>query len=179
MRRLVLATALLACACGGGGAAQPASGPRVTLKLDAPGDAKTLRADRVQVQGTVSPPGARVEIDGVQAPVNGGTFLAEVTLQPGGNVIDVTATSPGRRPDADAVRVTRDIRVEIPKLAGTDHDVAVGRLRELGLDPREERGGNFLDRFIPGALQVCELHPQAGALVDPHSTVTVVVARNC
>jgi hypothetical protein len=178
MRRLVLVFALLACACGGG-AAQPASGPRVTLKLDAPGDAKTLRAASVQVQGTVSPAGAHVEVNGVQAQVNGGTFVAEVALRPGGNVIDVTATSPGRRADADAVRVTRDIRVEIPQLVGTDHEDAVARLRDLGLDPREERGGNFLDRFIPGTLQVCELRPRAGALVDPHSAVTVVVARSC
>jgi hypothetical protein len=177
MRRLVLATALLACACGGG--AQPAAGPRVTLKLQAPDDAKTLRADRVQVQGTVSPAGARVEVDGHEAPVNGGTFVADVPLQPGGNVIDVTATAPGRRPDADAVRVTRDIRVEIPQLVGAEHEAAAGKLRDLGLDPQEERGGNFLDRFIPGRLTVCETRPEPGALVDPHSTVTVVVARSC
>jgi Glucodextranase, domain B len=178
MRRLVLVTALLACACGGGGA-QPAAGPRVTLKLEAPNDPKTLRADRVQVRGTVSPEGARVEVNGEEAQVNGGTFVADVALQPGGNVIDVTATAPGRRPDADAVRVTRDIRVEIPQLVGTEHEAAVGKLRDLELDPREERGGNFLDRFIPGELTVCETQPEAGALVDPHSAVTVVVARSC
>jgi hypothetical protein len=178
MRRLVPAIALLACACGSAGA-RPGPDPRVTLKLSAPNDAKTLRADRVRVQGTVSPAGARVEVDGEQAAVNGGTFVADVALQPGGNVIDVTATAPGLRADADAVRVTRDIRVEVPRLVGADHQDAAGRLRALGLDPHEQRGGNFLDRFIPGALTVCETRPAAGALVDPHSAVTVVVARSC
>jgi hypothetical protein len=151
----------------------------VTLKLSAPNDAKTLRADRVKVQGTVTPSTASVQVNGEEASVDGGAFVADVALAPGGNVIDVTATAPGRRPDADAVRVTRDIRVEVPSLVGVEQEAAAGRLRTLGLDPQEERGGNFLDRFIPGVLRVCETRPTAGALVNPHSAVTVVVARSC
>jgi hypothetical protein len=179
VRRAVLVLIPLAVAACGGSSARPAAGPRVTLKLSAPGDAKLLRAASVQVQGTVSPDSAQVDVNGEQANVNGGTFVAEVALRPGANVIDVTASAAGRRPDADAVRVTRDMRVEVPKLVGADEKDATGKLRGLGLVSREERGGSFLDRLFGGALTVCETRPAAGALVNPHSAVTVVVARSC
>ncbi len=178
MHRLVLlAIPLAVVACGG--TPRPASGPRVTLKLSAPGDAKSIRAESVRVQGTVTPGDASVEINGKAASVTGGTFTGEVQLDPGANVIDVAASAPGRRPDADAVRVTRDIRVEIPDVMGQASDDALKQLKGLGLDAQEQRSGNFLDRFFGGGDQVCELHPRAGELVDPGSTVTVVVAPDC
>jgi hypothetical protein len=178
VRRLVLlAIPLAVVACGSN--ARPSSGPRVTLSLSAPGDTKSVRAETVRVQGKVSPTGASVEINGKAASVSGGTFNADVSLNPGENVIDVTASAPGRRPDADAVRVTRDMRIEIPELVGQPRDDAESRLKDLGLDVQEERTGNFLDRFFGGDEQVCELHPGGGKLVDPGSTVTVVVAPNC
>jgi hypothetical protein len=173
---LLIALAVAAC---GGSSARPAAGPRVALVLSAPADAKAVRAETVRVQGTVSPNGATVRVDGEEAQVNGGTFVAEVRLRAGANVIDVTASAPGRRPDADAVRVTRDIRVEVPRLVGAAAKDATGRLRALGLVPREERAGGFLDRFIPAELTVCEMRPAAGELVDPRTAVTIVVARSC
>ena len=178
VRRLVLFAIPLAVA-GCGGTPRPASGPRVTLQLSAPGDAKPVREASVKVRGTVSPGDASVQVNGQDAQVSGGAFAADVALAPGANVIDVTASAPGRRPDADAVRVTRDMRVEVPRLLGAARTDAVHRLEALGLQPREERSGGFLDRFIPGELQVCLTDPPAGALLDPGTTVTVVVARNC
>ena len=77
------------------------------------------------------------------------------------------------------MRVTRDMRIEIPELVGQPSDDALARLKDLGLDAQAEHSGNFLDRFFGGGEQVCELHPGAGELVDPGSTVTVVVAPNC
>ena len=178
MRSLVLlAIPFAVAACGN--TARPASGPRVTVSLTAPGDAKSVRAETVRVQGTVSPSGADVQVNGAAASVSGGTFTAQVSLNPGENVIDVTASAPGRRPDADAVRVTRDMRVEIPELVGQPREDAESRLKDLGLDVQEERSGNFLDRFFGGDEQVCELHPGGGELVDPGTTVTVTVAPNC
>jgi glucodextranase-like protein/PASTA domain-containing protein len=174
---VLLAIPFAVAACGG--TARPASGPRVTVSLSAPGDAKSVRAESVRVQGKVSPSEASVEVNGESASVSGGTFTAEVSLNPGANVIDVTASAPGRRPDADAVRVTRDIRVEIPELVGQPSDDAVSRLKDLGLDPQEEHSGNFLDRFFGGDEQVCELDPGAGELVDPGTTVTLTLAPNC
>jgi hypothetical protein len=174
---VLLAIPLAVAACGS--TARPSSGPRVTLSLSAPGDAKSVRAESVRVQGTVSPSGASVEVNGESASVSGGTFTAEVSLNPGQNVIDVTASAPGRRPDADALRVTRDIRVEIPDLVGQSREDGLQRLKDLGLEPDEQRSGNFLDRFFGGEEQVCELDPRAGELVDPGSTVTITVAPNC
>jgi uncharacterized cupredoxin-like copper-binding protein len=174
---LLLAIPLALAACGG--SARPSSGPRVTLSVSAPGDAKSVRAERVHVQGKVSPAGASVEVNGEAASVSGGSFTAEVSLNPGENVIDVTASAPGRRPDADAVRVTRDIRVEVPDLVGQPREDAISRLKGLGLEVDEQRSGNFLDRFFGGDEQVCEVDPGGGELVDPGSTVTVTVAPNC
>ena len=62
----------------------------------------------------MTPGDAAVRVAGAEAEVDGGQFFAEVKLQPGGNVIDVTATAPGRRAATDAVRVLRDMRVEVP-----------------------------------------------------------------
>jgi glucodextranase-like protein/PASTA domain-containing protein len=174
---VLLAIPLAVAACGS--TARPSSGPRVTVSLTAPGDAKSVRAESVRVQGTVTPTGASVEVNGEAASVSGGTFTAEVSLDPGQNVIDVTASAPGRRPDADAVRVTRDIRVEIPDLVGQSSDDAKSRLSGLGLDVKEEHAGNFLDRFFGDPEQVCELRPGAGELVDPGATVTLTLAPNC
>jgi hypothetical protein len=178
MRRLALLAlpfALAAC----GGTARPASWPRVTLKLSAPADTRSVRAASVQVQGTVSPGDASVQVNGEAAQVNGGSFAAEVALSPGANVIDVTASAPGRRPEADAVRVIRDMRVQLPELVGTAEPDATATLRDLGMRPRSEDARNFLDRIIPGELQVCDMRPGARALVQKGATVTIVVARSC
>jgi uncharacterized Zn-binding protein involved in type VI secretion len=175
---LSLLASLALAACGGSG--RPASGPRVTLKLSSPGDAgQPVRAERVQVRGTVTPGDASVQVNGQAAQVHGGAFSAEVALAPGANVIDVTASAPGHRAEADAVRVTRDMRVELPDLAGASEDDATAKLSHLGMRPRAQDGRSFLDRIIPGPLQVCEMKPDAGSLVDKGTTVTIVVAREC
>lgn len=178
MRRTALVLIPLAlAACGS--SARPAAGPKVTLKLTAPEDAKPIRAESIRIEGTVSPAGASVDVNGEAAEVDGSDFVAEVQLEPGPNLIDVTASAPGRRPDADAVRVMRDMRVEVPQLVGETADDATGALKDLGLEPSEERTGGFLDRLIPGDLLVCDTEPASGELVDPGTTVTVFVARSC
>lgn len=174
---LLLATGVLVCACGE--APKPAANARVTLKLDLPDDGGSTRDERVLVRGTVSPADSAVKVAGEDADVDGGEFTAEVELNPGGNVIDVTATSPGRRPATDAVRVTRDIRVEVPKLVGQEVDQAKDALGKAGLQVQEEEGGGWLDRVIPGATHVCEMRPAGGSLVQPRSTITLVTAREC
>jgi Glucodextranase, domain B/PASTA domain len=178
VRRSVPLLAALALA-GCGADARPGTSPRVKLDLAAPADGGMLRAESVEVRGTVEPSGAAVVVAGQPAKVDGGTFTATVALQPGGNVIDVTASSPGHRPASDALRVVRDMRVELPKLAGYDEADAFSRLKELGLRPVEERTDNWLQRLIPGDVNVCATAPRDGTLVQPHSRVTVLVSRNC
>ena len=173
MRRLIclLAAGLVLAACGE--TERPATEPRVSLKLDVPSDGGSVRAETVVVRGTVTPADAAVRVAGKDTEVQGGEFSAEVRLVPGGNVIDVSASAPGRRPATDAVRVERDIRVKVPALVGTESDAAVAALRKRDLKAREVAGGSWLDRVLGGAMQVCATSPPAGTLVDPESTVTL------
>jgi hypothetical protein len=173
VRRLIclLAAGLVLAACGE--TERPATEPRVSLKLDVPSDGGAVRAETVAVRGTVTPADAAVRVGGHDAEVNGGEFSAEVALIPGGNVIDVTATAPGRRPATDAVRVLRDVRVKLPPLVGSESDAAIAALRKLDLKARELEGGSWLDRVLGGTMVVCSTSPPAGTLVDPETTVTL------
>jgi hypothetical protein len=179
VRRLVplLAAGLVLAACGE--EPRPASEPRVRLKLDVPSDGRSVRADHVAVSGTVTPGDAAVRIAGADAEVDGGQFTAEVALEPGGNVIDITATAPGRRAATDAVRVMRDMRVEVPQLVGDEVEAALAALGDRDLRAVEERGGSWLDRLIPGPVTVCAMRPRAGTLVEPRSQVVLETGRDC
>jgi hypothetical protein len=172
---LVAGLALAAC----GEAPKNGPEPRVRLKLELPDDGGSVRAEKVEVRGTVVPADSAVQVAGEDADVDGGQFVAQVTLRPGGNVIDVAATSPGRRPATDAVRVLRDMRVELPRLVGQDLDAAADALGALRLELDEQRDESWLDRLIPGPTVVCEMDPPAGTLVDPRSRVTLRTAREC
>jgi len=178
---LILAAGLLVAGCGGDGnaKAKATATPKVTIKLTAPDDAGLLRAESVEVRGSVSPADATVRVAGEEADVAGGEFRAEVPLHPGNNVIDISASSPGRRPATDAVRVTRDMRVPVPELVGLEVDEARDKLGELGLVPEEQQGGGWLDRVIPGPDHVCAVEPGAGTLVQPRATVTLLTKRDC
>ncbi len=149
------------------------------LKLELPDDGAMVRADIVEVRGTVTPADAAVQVAGKNAQVDGGEFVARVTLAPDGNVIDITATSPGRRPATDAVRIRRDTRVQVPSLAGQDYDTAAAALTKLGLQAVEQRGGSWLDRVLGSQFAVCESSPVAGSLVQPNTTVTLATGPDC
>ena len=179
MRRLVilLAAGCVLTACGE--APTPATEPRVRLKLAVPDDGGEVRDDHVSIRGTVTPGDAAVRVAGEAADVDGGEFTAEVALVPGGNVIDITATAPGRRPATDAVRVMRDIRVEVPSLVGVEFEDASARLDDLGLEATEERGGSWIDSLLGGPVKVCATRPAAESLVQPRSRVTLETARDC
>jgi hypothetical protein len=178
VRRLVvlLVAGLTLTACGE--TPRPATEPRVKLKLDAPDDGGMIRADRVAVTGSVTPADAAVRVAGHDAPVTAGSFTAEVELRPGGNVIDVTATASGRRPATDAVRVVRDMRVEVPDVVGQTPEDALAALKATGLAAVEERGGSWIDRLL-GGIEVCATRPRSGTLVDKGSRVTLETARDC
>lgn len=177
---LVLATGVLVAGCGGA-SAQTSTGPtpRVTLKLTAPDDRRLDRAERVEVRGTVSPADSTVLVAGEDADVQGGEFSAEVPLEPGQNIIDISASSPGRRPATDAVRLTRDMRVPVPQLVGLEVEQATEKLGQSNLKAVEEQGGSWLDRVIPGTDHVCSIEPGEGTLVDRETTVTLLTRRDC
>src|SRR5215213_89375 len=181
MRQPVLAAAAalaaLAPGCGGGDAQPPRTEPRVRLVLDAPADAEVVRAETVQVSGTVRPAAARVQVLGREVAVDGGRFEADVPLEPGANLIDVAASARGRRPDFVATRILREVRIAVPDLVGRDADAAQERLAGLGLEAGVKNGGGFLDPILPGDPKVCSSDPAAGAQVLPGTKVELTVAR--
>jgi len=174
---LILAAGFVLSACGE--APRPTAEPRVKLELALPDDGGTVREDRIEVRGTVTPGDAAVQVAGSEAKVDAGEFHAEVRLEVGGNVIDVTASAPGRRPATDAVRVERDDRVQIPILVGQEVGEATALLARSGLEAQEERGGSWIDRVLGGPAAVCTTEPPEGTLVQPRSTVTLLTGRDC
>jgi hypothetical protein len=182
-RLLALVALLLPCALAsagcGGGAAPAAPAKAVRLELTAPADGAVVDSGKVTVKGRVSPAAASVQVLGEDADAGGGTFSAQIDLEPGANLIDVAATAPGRRPALTAVRVVRRMPVEIPDLDGEAVDAATERLEALALRVETKERGGLLDRLLPGELGVCGSDPAAGDRVRPGSTVTLEVAKGC
>ena len=177
-RSLVLAVALAVAGCGGDDT--PSAPPRpVELVVVAPADGGTVDAERVEIRGRVTPAASDVQVLGRRIDVSGGTFVTEVPLEEGANLVDVAASAAGRRPASTAIRVLRVTPVEIPELEGESAEEAIRALEDLRLEVEIRRGGGLLDDLLPGGLDVCRLDPAAGTEVRPGSTVTVEVARSC
>ena len=105
-----LIVAALAIALSGCGKDRTAEKPKppVKLRVSSPSDTALVLDSTVQVSGTVSPSTAQVQVQGRRAPVSGGRFRSEVSLEPGPNVIDVAATASNRSAALTAFRVTRE-----------------------------------------------------------------------
>jgi hypothetical protein len=174
----VAALAALAAACGDE-PQPPRPAPEVRLELGSPADGTVVRSETVEIRGTVVPRGARVLVRGREVAVDAGSFRAAVPLEPGANLIDVSADARGRRPDFAVARIVREVRLPVPDLVGRDADTAQDQLEGLGLSFKVEDAGGFFDPILPGDPKVCELSPRAGAQVLPGSTVTLRVARDC
>jgi Glucodextranase, domain B/PASTA domain len=174
---LIVASVLVA----GCGADTPPPKPQkpVRLRVSSPSDTAIVQGDTTQVSGTVSPPGARVKVQGHLARVSGGTFTSTVKLDQGANVIDVAATARGRATALTAFRVTREERVAVPQLVALSLDDARRQADQRDLELTTERGGGFLDPLVPRGLHVCEQSPGAGKQVRRGSTVKLLVARSC
>jgi PASTA domain-containing protein/glucodextranase-like protein len=175
--RAALLLGLVALAgCGGS-----SSAGRDTVRLDvaSPADEATVRADAVEVRGSVRPATATVLVAGRRAAIAAGTFSAKIALDPGVNVIDVLASAGDARPALSAVRVRRLVVVRIPDVAGLSPDDATSRLTDLGLEVERHDAGGLLDEIFGGKPAVCRTDPDAGTEVDPGSTVRIDVARRC
>lgn len=166
--------------CGGddGERAQRTPVP-VELDVSTPADDSLVRDETVEVRGTVEPAGAAVRVMGRAAEVTAGAWSAEVALEPGPNVIDVMATARGRGPALTAVRVTRELNVEVPDLDGLEVPEAQERVADVGLELDVEAGGGLLDDLLPGEPAVCRQDPEPGAQVRRGTTVHVETARSC
>jgi hypothetical protein len=120
-----------------------------------------------------------VHVLGRRVDVTGGTFATEVDLDEGANLIDVAASAAGRRATSTAVRVVREVPVEIPDLEGEDARSAIEELRALRLVVQTRDGGGLLDDLLGGDEAVCSISPEPGTEVRPGATVTVETARSC
>jgi Glucodextranase, domain B/PASTA domain len=188
MRHARVATPLLAAclagslvSCGGsdGSSRGTKALPQVHVRITSPSDTVTTRAATVTVRGSVDPPGAAVSVLGHRAEVVGGAFTAQVDLQPGANVIDLQATAARRDPAMTAIRVTREMLIDVPDLGGLSPDDARNQVQEAGLRYDEHNGDGFLDGLLPGSPGVCEQDPAPGKQVTRGSTVKVLVAKRC
>jgi len=173
-----VALAALPAACGNDDE-PPRREPVVKLQIGSPPDGDVVRSETVEIHGTVQPRGARIRVVGREIPVDGGSFHTEVPLEPGANLIDVSADARGRRPDFAVARIVYEQRLPVPELVGSDADTAQEQLEGLGLTVETEDAGGFFDSLLPGDPKVCELDPRAGTQVLPGSEVRMLVARDC
>jgi Glucodextranase, domain B/PASTA domain len=181
VRTLVILACLAAVSGCGGDDNERAQRPPVPVELDvtAPADLAVVQSDTVEVQGTVEPAGAAVRVMGERANVSGGTFRAQVALEPGANVIDVIATARGRGAAMTAFRVTRELPVKVPDLDGLEVAEVQDRLSEAGLRPDITERSNLIEELLPGEPAVCEQDPEPGTEVRRGTTVRVEVAKSC
>ncbi len=176
----VACTAAFVYGCGGGDEPEAARAMKpVVLAVSGPGDLAVVQEDSVEVRGSVEPEGATVRVLGERADVSGGAYTASVSLEPGVNVIDVMATARGRDPAMSAFRVTREMPVEVPDLAGLEVGEAQEEVAAAGLELEVEEGGGLLDELLSGEPVVCEQRPEEGEDVRRGTTVQVLVARSC
>jgi hypothetical protein len=178
---LLLVGALVLASCGGSDAGSRAARalPQVHMRVTSPSDSLTTRGTSVTVRGSVEPAGATVRVLGQPAEVVGDAFTAQVELQPGTNVIDVAATAARRGPALTAIRVTREMPVSVPDLAGLSSDDARGKVEGLGLEYDETKDGGLFEGILPGSPAVCEQDPSPGADAMRGTTVKVIVSKSC
>src|SRR4051794_26407921 len=168
--------ALIAVACGEQ-RARPL--PAVHVAVTDPADLTTVPGEAVELRGSVRPAGATVSVAGEDADVHGRVWRAEVTLEPGANLVDVTAVADGHAPAVTVVRVTREVPVTVPDVTHLTPDEARTVLEAKSLHVTVEDRGGLLDSIIPGTIGVCDSDPAPGEDVRPGTTVVLRVARAC
>jgi hypothetical protein len=173
---LCLLAPLAIVGCGGGSAHKQAP---VRLTLAAPTDGARLLQDTVHVSGTVSPTAATVTVAGKHVPVSSGSFDTEVQLEPGQNVVDVLAGAKDSAAVMTAVRVYREVMLEVPDLVGQKPSDASDALIAKGLKAKEENSDSGFDFILPGSRKVCATDPDAGTKVPSGTTVALITGKFC
>jgi PASTA domain/Glucodextranase, domain B len=151
----------------------------VRLEITAPTDAAVVHDGSVEVRGIVRPRGARVLVLGRRARVVRGEFRAVVPLRAGSNLIDIGATARGASPAWDALRVTREVLVELPDLIGATRDDAIDRLDALGLRAEVDEAGGLLDELLGGDWIVCASDPPPRSEVPRGASIHLTVSKGC
>lgn len=177
---LLAAIALSGMATGCGERAIRPALPAVKLTIDRPFDAQTIDAETVEVSGRVQPGDARVLVDGESVSLQNGAFTKIVALDDGVNVIDIQAGAADRPAAMTALRVVREVRVEIPvDIEDQSAEAALDQLSGLGLETETFDSSTLLDAFDFGETGVCGTEPAPGTRVLAGSSVKVYVAAHC
>jgi hypothetical protein len=171
---LGLASAL--AGCGHTSKPRPVS---VRLAVDSPSDGARVTDSTASVSGTVSPAGSTVLVRGRRVTARGGSFSANVPLDPGANVVDVLASAPRARPTMTAVRVYRQLLVTVPDVSGDSPSDAVRALAARRLTAKVQDVGGPLEFLVPSDRTVCDTQPPAGRQVPPGTAVQVHTAKLC
>lgn len=180
MRRILaasLAVPLVGLLAGcGSNTAAPAATP-VQLSLSGPADGSRVTTRSVLISGSVTPADATVLVAGHGVAVADGSFQARVPLAPGQNIVDVLAGAPRAHAAMEAVRVLRQVDVQVPTVAGDTAAAATAALRAGGLTARIVNNEPFYSFLLPGSPTVCATSPAAGQSVAPGTVVTVSVSK--
>lgn len=179
MRRAAAAAALVAVALAGCGADDDPPRRGVRLTVGSPADQAVVRGESVEIAGRVSPARSKVRVRGDEVDVRDGSFKARVSLEPGTNVVDVLASASDTRPAMLALRVQREVTVQVPELLGFSPGDAEDALASLGLESDVQKDGGLFDVLLPVDARVCETDPAPGTTVQPGTVVTVSVSKTC
>jgi beta-lactam-binding protein with PASTA domain len=78
-----------------------------------------------------------------------------------------------------AIRIYREVMVQVPDVVGQKPSDAVDQLKAKGLEPQTENSDGGFGFFIPGSQTVCATDPDAGSKVEPGATVKVLTGKLC
>lgn len=84
------------------------TGPSIGITIQSPANLLYTNISPVNVSGTVGDPAAQVKVNGINAPVTSGKFLASVPLVEGLNTLTAVATNTGGSITTASVQVTLD-----------------------------------------------------------------------
>ncbi len=117
-----------------------------SLTISAPANLSFTNTSPITVRGVVDGPDATVAINGISAPLTGGSFAVLVPLTEGSNTLTAVATNPGGSSATASVSVTLDttppqVTIDTPAaggvttdsvitVAGTVNDVVVGTIND-------------------------------------------------
>jgi Glucodextranase, domain B/PASTA domain len=117
---------------------KPAAPKAVTLSIETKQFAAT-RGDLAELEGTVAPADATVEVDGLTAQVTAGRWTARVKLDDvGENEVEVMASAPGRK-EATATTVLVRERTKAERAAARERRARAAERRRAGAERAAER----------------------------------------
>jgi hypothetical protein len=175
------------------------TGTGVGIVILSPANLTYTNTSPVSVSGSVDDPNATVKINGVNAPVTAGKFLATVPLVEGVNTLSAVATNTGGTVTTASVQVTLDttpphITIDSPAnnstttassvtVTGTANDVVVGTVNSGDVQvavngiPAQVANRTYSAANVPLAVGPNTIHAVGSDRAGNGTTVTATVTR--